>query len=64
MKKIKRKSKARRKGAAGSGPTVASVVKRIAKSLQIPRHAVWIIHPNRRRASPATRLTKLRKLWD
>jgi hypothetical protein len=64
VKKIKRKSKARRKRGATSGPTVASVVKRIAKSLQIPRQAVWIIHPDRRRASPATKLAKVRKLWD
>ena len=64
MRRIKRKSKARRKGGARSGPTVAAVVKWIAKSLQIPRQAVWIIHPNRRRASPATKLANLRKLWD
>jgi hypothetical protein len=64
MKKAKRKSKARRKSGAKPGHTVASAIKKIASMFQIPRQAVWIIHPNRRRVSPATRLANVRKVWD
>jgi len=64
MKKAKRKAKARRKRTASSKTSVGSLLKRIAKLFEIPRQAIVIVGPNRRRVQANAKIARLRQMWD
>lgn len=63
MRKMKRKTRARRKAVAKKHMTVGAAVKLVSEMLAIPRQAILMVGRNRRKASTRAKLAQLREEW-
>ena len=63
MAKAKRRKPARRRKAAPGG-SVGAMLKRISRMFNIPRQAIVVLAPSRRRVGPNAKLARLRAAWD